>query len=215
MDTNMLIAQLVGVVAAICALFSFQCKETKKLVALQSIASVLWGVHQYLLGAYTGMLLNAGAIVRGICLCSRPRKWAESKYTVAGVTLLMAALGALSWTDWRSILPIVAMVAGTPFFWCRSGRTLRLAQVGFISPLWLVYNVLNYSIPGVITECLNMLSVLVYFWRTRRNAGDYMRESLLWRPKKALPRPPKKADWEEKGNKKSACFSSDRGGKAR
>lgn len=171
MDTNMLIAQLVGVVAAICALFSFQCKETKKLVALQSIASVLWGVHQYLLGAYTGMLLNAGAIVRGICLCSRPRKWAESKYTVAGVTLLMAALGALSWTDWRSILPIVAMVAGTPFFWCRSGRTLRLAQVGFISPLWLVYNVLNYSIPGVITECLNMLSVLVYFWRTRRNAG--------------------------------------------
>ena len=168
MDTNMLIAQLVGVVAAICALFSFQCKETKKLVALQSIASVLWGVHQYLLGAYTGMLLNAGAIVRGICLCSRPRKWAESKYTVAGVTLLMAALGALSWTDWRSILPIVAMVAGTPFFWCRSGRTLRLAQVGFISPFWLVYNVLNYSIPGVITECLNMLSVLVYFWREKR-----------------------------------------------
>ena len=38
-----------------------------------------------------------------------------------------------------------------------------------------------------------------------------MRGNLLWRPKRAPSRSLKKADWEIYGDKKSACFSANKG----
>ena len=39
-----------------------------------------------------------------------------------------------------------------------------------------------------------------------------MRGNLLWRPKKAPPRPLKKADWNRKKSRKTACFSASKEG---
>jgi Tfp pilus assembly pilus retraction ATPase PilT len=42
---------------------------------------------------------------------------------------------------------------------------IRVIHFFAVSPGWMVYNFLNHSLPGVFTETLNMLSVIVYWIR--------------------------------------------------
>ena len=79
--------------------------------------------------------------------------------------VLMAVCGALTWNGWSSLLPTAAMVVGTPFLWTQNGKTLRLAQLFFVSPCWLTYNVIVFSIAGVFTESFNIISVIVSLCR--------------------------------------------------
>ncbi|MDD2503070.1 MAG: YgjV family protein, partial [Clostridia bacterium] len=61
--------------------------------------------------------------------------------------------------------PTAAMVLGTLFMWSRNGKILRYAQFSFISPCWLIYNVAMGSIAGVLTESVNLISVVVSLLR--------------------------------------------------
>ena len=72
------IAQAVGIVAMTVAFISFQQKTQKGIVAIQMLSSGLWTVHLYLLGAYTGCLLNFMAVIRDAIFAQRNKyPWAS------------------------------------------------------------------------------------------------------------------------------------------
>lgn len=177
MEPRMLLAQVLGFVGAAIAISSFQCKESKKLFLVQIISTMVFSVHYLLLAidnpsANTGMILNLAGMIRAVFLFFGERKWARHWVSLVCVTLLMAVCGVVTWEGWISLLPTAAMVIGTPFFWTRNGKTLRLAQLFFISPCWLTYNALVLSIAGVLTECFNIISVLVSLCRFRLKADN-------------------------------------------
>lgn len=167
MDSSMLLAQAVGMVATIISILSFQCKDNRKLFLIQIASSSIFAVHYLLLGAYTGLLLNLAGVVRLIFLYNGQKKWARHTASMVGVTLLMALCGVVTWNGWLSLLPTAATALGTPFYWSQNGKTLRWAQLCFISPCWLIYNIAQFSIPGVITEVLAILSVVISLIRFR------------------------------------------------
>jgi hypothetical protein len=155
------IAQILGMVGAILLWSAFQCKNTKKLFFLQLLSSAFFSLHFFMLGAYTGLLLNSAEVLRSFFLYKGQEKWASHKITMIAVMVMMAACGAVSWDGWLSLLPTAAMVVGTYFLWSRNGKILRFAQLFFISPCWLVYNIAMFSIAGILTEVVNMISVIV------------------------------------------------------
>ncbi len=159
------IAQVFGLVGAVVLWISFQCKNTKRLFLLQLIASSIFSLHFFLLGAYTGMILNLIAVLRSFLLFNGNKKWASHPITMVAVMLMFAISGVITWDGWLSLLPTAAMVLGTLFMWSRNGKTLRLALLFFISPCWLVYNFAMGSIAGVLTEVVNILSVTISLFR--------------------------------------------------
>ena len=159
------IAQIFGFVGAVVLWTSFQCKETKRLFLWQFIASLIFSLHFFLLGAYTGMILNLIAVLRSLLLFNGHKKWASHPITMVVVMLMFAVSGALTWDGWLSLLPTASMVIGTFFMWSRNGKTLRLALLFFISPCWLIYNFAMGSIAGVLTEVVNIISVVVSLFR--------------------------------------------------
>jgi hypothetical protein len=158
---SVLIAQILGLVGAAVLWTSFQCKSTNRLILLQLFASVFFSLHYFLLGAYTGLILNLTSVLRSYLLVNHHKKWASHRIAMVAVMLVFAVSGLITWNGWLSLLPTTAMVLGTLFMWSRNGKTLRLALLFIISPCWLIYNFAMGSIAGVLTEAVNVISVIV------------------------------------------------------
>jgi len=161
MGTQFIIGQAVGIVAMAIMCLSYQCKKSSKVFLMQLIACFLFSAHFLLLKAYTGLILNAIEIIRSYALYREDQKWANHKLTIIGVTCLLFIGGMLTWEGWYSFFPILAMVIGTPILWNRKPKTIRIAGLCLISPGWLIYNICVLSIAGIITETLNIASILI------------------------------------------------------
>lgn len=155
------IAQIIGLIAAAVLWASFQCKDTKRLFLMQLVSSMIFSLHFLLLGAYTGMILNLTEVLRSYLLYQGNKKWASHRITMVAIMLMFTISGVITWDGWISILPTAAMVLGTLFMWSRNGKTLRFAMLFFISPCWMVYNVAMGSIAGVLTEIVNIVSIII------------------------------------------------------
>lgn len=164
---NEIIAQIIGIIAAVILWSAFQCKNTKRLFFLQLISATLFSLHFLFLGAYTGMLLNLVEVLRSFLLYKGEKRWASHPAAMLIIMLMFIVSGIITWDGWISILPTVSMVLGTLFMWSRNGKILRYAQLFFISPCWLIYNIAMGSIAGVLTESVNIISVIVSLVRFR------------------------------------------------
>ncbi len=168
MDTRTLIAQVVGFIGIIVAFISFQCKDNKRLFFYQLLSSVIWVIHFLILQAYSGVLLNAAGAIRGFFLYNTDKKWGSSKVTMIAVTLLMIACGIVTWTGPICLFPAIGMALGTLAMWSRNGRLLRWVQLLCVSPFWIIYNIPNKSIAGIVCETMNMISVIIALYRFRK-----------------------------------------------
>lgn len=153
------VAQWIGVIAMSISFAGYLGKNSHRIFFFQIITNGIWAVHLFMIGAYTGMVLNILGFVRSLFLYFEDKKWARSMWSCAGITLLMAVSCVYTWQGWPSLLSTLAQVVGTPLFWTRKDKVVRWAQFVWISPLWLVHNILEGSVAGTFTEILNMVSV--------------------------------------------------------
>lgn len=170
----MMIAQAIGIAAMIMAVISMQCRSNKKFFLFQEISGALFTAGFILMGAWEGALMNLYGTVRPEFL--RRQNLARTKWVLAVLIVLLAVctvITALKTDRELYLLGIVslAQLLGTVFMWQQNGRNIRLCQLFAVSPLWIIYNLLLPvpSIGGLITELINMTSVIVVLIRFRKN----------------------------------------------
>lgn len=155
-----IIAQIVGIVAMFFSVFSFQMNKHKQIMIMQIIATALFGVQYFMLGAYTGMALDAVGVVRGLVFYHRDKAWASHRSWVVLFAVAFAAAGIITWQGPVSLLMTIAMVMNTFSFSFTKPKLVR-STILLSSPLLLIYNVLTGSIGGVINEaCVEASSVI-------------------------------------------------------
>ncbi|MBQ7336805.1 MAG: YgjV family protein [Clostridia bacterium] len=163
LDWWSLFVQLIGVFAATIGILSYQQKDRKKIILWQVVNNVLWTVHMFLLGAFAGGCLNLIGIFRGTVFYYRvDQKWAQSKLWYAVILALIAAVTAYSITQdgLIALLPMVGMVCTTFSLALANPFHVRVLSF-FSSPCWLIYNIINGSIPGICTEIFVMCSIIL------------------------------------------------------
>lgn len=163
-DPVYLIAQAIGVVAALFGIFSFQQKKRGNILVFQIVNNIFWTVHMFMLGAWAGGALNAIGIFRGIVFYYRAdKKWAQSKLWYAVFALLFAGASAVSWVQGDgalALLPLAGMLFTTVSLAETDPFRVRLISFGS-SPCWLIYNLIKGSIPGVCTETFLICSIII------------------------------------------------------
>jgi hypothetical protein len=167
--------QLIGYVGTACALTSYQCKKNRNYFLFQMGCGIAFTVQFALLSSWAGMLLNIFSILRGIIFalgdkCKKPVYLWLMEFCFAASCIAAPLFFGEKW--WIAALLFIAQGGGTLAMWSRNGKTIRIAQLSFISPLWIVNNVYYASIGGVICEVFNMLSVIVSFIRFRKTGYD-------------------------------------------
>lgn len=164
-----MIAQTVGIVAMISYCLSFQVKKTAGCVAMQLLGGGLFCLHFLLLGSIGGFLMNLVGVFRAVVLLLGDRThkpfflWLLIALFVGGSAVCVLC----SWDSPLVFLTCAGQVMGLLGLWTRDDTKLRLAQFCATSPAWIIYNVINRSLGGLLCEIFNMLSIAVYFARVR------------------------------------------------
>ena len=153
------VVQGIGVVGFILAVISFQKNTNKGILLFQTLTSSMFALQFFLLGAYTGSVMNVLGAIRNIVFYNRKSKLAN-KYTFYAIMILYVILGIVTYKNYFSILSIVGMLLSTIGFWIENPKyTRRISLIS--SPCFFVYNLSSRSLAGVLTEIFVMCSLII------------------------------------------------------
>ncbi len=139
-------------------------KSSVRTVVLQTIQLILSATANFLLGGYTGVVLNLVSIIRnGVVL--------KNKYTMPvriGFVLLMIISGLL--TNNRGILGYGIILGNAVFTAClglKKEEILKLA-LAFCIMWWALYDFVNKNYVGTIFDIATFISSIVGYFRIRK-----------------------------------------------
>ena len=169
MDTYQIIAQGIGIVAMTLNIISYQMKKQRSIIILQLFGATLFTVNMFMIGAVVGGFMNAIGAFRALVYANEKRFRSDKFiwFIVFGTLSVIAyALTFLVFNKEPSVqnlvlefLPIVAMLASGLGFYRKSPRVVRRMAL-ICSPAWLVYNIINLAIGGIICEILALVSII-------------------------------------------------------
>ena len=154
-----IIAQAFGIIGMLMSILSYQQKGKARILTFQLLGSVLFVVNFFLLGAFSGAILNFVAIVRALIFIYEDKVHADHPAWTIGLTAVYVLSYVSVFTIFGKeptainllveILPVIAMTVTTIAFRHKEDKILR--RVAFISsPLWLTYNFIFFSLGGII-----------------------------------------------------------------
>ena len=167
----MIIGQILGIIATIITVISYQANTKRSLLIIQSIATLCTCLSYFFLGASSGFALNIVCLARNVAFYFQNER---SKFNYVSATLFsiaMVVLGALSWQGWVSLLIIIALAANTMFMSVGKPQLLR-KSVLVTSSMVLLYNVFVFSIGGITNEGVSIVSSAVGTIRYRKNKKE-------------------------------------------
>ena len=109
MTINFIIAQIIGILALIILMLSFQKNEKKLLLKYQIISSFLYALQYVFLGAYTGSLMNLTCMVRNFIFNKYNNKKVPIHWLII-IVILMIVFLLISYIRTISLLPMLAVV---------------------------------------------------------------------------------------------------------
>ena len=154
------IGQILGYLAVVAFVMSYQEKDKKRLLFFQTAAVVLLCIHYALIGAWSGLILNLVCLVRNFIFANSDKKPFQNKawpYLLSGMIVL---LGVLTCEAWYSVFLIVALAVNTVFLAKENTNTVRVSVL-FTCPMIFIYNAFAGSVGGMINEAITILSAIV------------------------------------------------------
>lgn len=173
------IAQVIGIVAMIFTVISFQQKDKKTVIALQLVGTALFSINYFMLGAIVGGISNILGVLRAIVYLDRKRFGADKPFWLIffiagfiGAYALTFTVFAKEYTLANAILealPIFAMITFTIGYHLGSAKMIRQFAL-FCSPLWLTYNIINTVIGATVCEVISLCSIVIGMIRHDRKS---------------------------------------------
>lgn len=127
----------------------------------------------FLIGAYTGCIMNITGAMRAFVYSNSDKKWARSPLWMVFFFIVFALAGYLtadaasywyifptSFNSYWWLFPTAAMLLSTVSFWLKNPTLVRTLTFP-ASPMWLTYNIASGSISGAVTESFVIISILV------------------------------------------------------
>jgi hypothetical protein len=148
----------------------YQQKDRTRILIWKLISDVLWALHYFLLGAYSGCAVAVIGMAREGIFINKDKKWAKHVfwlYFFLGVSLASAIL---TWKSAASLLPATASMLSVISFWQNKPNFTRFAAFP-ISICMLSYDIFSGSYMGICNEIFTLLSATLGLVRFLRH-GD-------------------------------------------
>lgn len=130
---------------------------------MQLAGNVMFVINFFMLGSYTGALLNGICFFRSVIL-ALGKKWSKPWVCIL-FQLLFITAGVLTYSGCVSMVIAAAQAITTASMWSRNGKAIRYFNFFVNSPAWLWNNIYYFSIGGILAEAFSMLSVIISFIR--------------------------------------------------
>ena len=163
MTINFIIAQIIGILALIILMLSFQKNEKKLLLKYQIISSFLYALQYVFLGAYTGSLMNLTCMVRNFIFNKYNNKKVPIHWLII-IVILMIVFLLISYIRTISLLPMLAVVLYSIAVWYGNLKLIRCTEV-ISCTLFIVYNIRVLAITGLIAIMIELIAALIAIYR--------------------------------------------------
>lgn len=173
MNTIDIIAQAFGILGLIVIVSSFQFKDNKTFFMMQGAGSLFFFVNFFMIGAFGGAFFNLTNLVRGLLFMKdREKPWKtiliEILYTGCFLFSIFLTKGDLVQII-LAALPFVALLFMTVCMKKGNPTHIRVSQIAYMSPAWIVHNIFNFSLGGLICEIINMISSIIALIRYKKS----------------------------------------------
>ena len=168
MDLQFIFIQLIGIAAWLFLVFSYYRKDTNRILVFQITGTLLFCLHYFLLGAYSGLFICAFETLFDFGYY----KTDKDKYIYIASVPVRILGGVLTYTTLFDILPILAsLVDGYSLT-----KKKKIVIIGAIISytLWVIYDICVMSISGAITDgiiVLSNLSILLFNYNFLKKDG--------------------------------------------
>ena len=160
---TVIIAQIIGIIAMLFNILSFQCKKKNHLILVLGMGSLLFSVNFLLLGSPSGAGLNLINIFRAATFMN---KKTHNNIFFAVCCILYIAVAVFTYESLWTMMLLLSQLVATYAIWYKDGGYVRKAQFFCISPIWLINNAfVTFTIGGIICEAFTIISVLISFVR--------------------------------------------------
>lgn len=178
-----ILTQAIGIVGMAFGILSYLNKSQRGIMIFQLLTTACFAVHFFMLGAVTGCLLNILGVIRAAVYSQRStRRWAAHPVWIYIFSGAAFALYALSFTVFGvepsarllilELLPVITVTVTSVAYRMPGGGQVRILSL-FASPLWLIYNAINGSVGGTISDSLATVSILVGMYKhDRKRKGE-------------------------------------------
>ena len=164
---KIIIGQALGIIATILTFISYQTNTKKKLLVIQTVATLCTCISFLLLGATTGFALNIVCIMRNVVFYFQKSKTKFNYISAVAFAIVMVFLGALSWQGPISLLMILALGANTIFISLGDPQLLR-KSILVTSTMVIIYNIYVFSIGGIANEGISIVSSIIGIIRYKK-----------------------------------------------
>ena len=168
MDTIVyFVGQGLGIVAIALGFLSYQMKTREGLVFAQFATAICFVLHYLMIGAYSGMALNIISVIRNYVYFQLGKKGSVAKVWAVVFSVIMGAIGILSWQNWYSIFVVLGLIINSYCMSFSNPQSIR-KSILVTSPLVLIYDVLVLSVGGAVYESIAIISAVIGILRTKR-----------------------------------------------
>ena len=169
MKTIEIIAQTFGIFGLIFSALSYQEKNNKKFFVEQGLAGLMFFINFILIGAVSAALFNMVNLIRGIIFSRKEKRlWklitVAVFYTLCFVFSLRVNINN-PFQIFLSALTYTTLEIMTILMWIGNGKNIRYGQLFISSPAWIVHNIFNFTLGGILCEVFIMASAVISFVR--------------------------------------------------
>ena len=155
-----IVIQLIGGLGVLASVISFQRKKHNSILLFRTLNEAFFALQYFLLGAYTGMVMNIIGCARNVIFTKQVEKGQKTVTTATVFCGLFFLLGVVAWQGPKSILIIIAKILSTIAYGNKNTTVVRTI-IFVTSTSWLIYNYMVLSIAGVICEAFTLISLIV------------------------------------------------------
>lgn len=151
--------QIIGVVAWLFLALSYYRKNTNKILVFQIIGTILYCLHYFLLGAYSGVFICLFEVLFDYGYYKTDK---DNYIYLASVPIRILG-GILTYNVIYDILPILASLIDGYTLTKKKKKVVIGAVISYT--LWVIYDICVMSISGAFTDgiiVLSNLSILIF-----------------------------------------------------
>lgn len=157
-----IIAQIIGLIALMALVLSFQKNNKKTLLKYQIISNFLYALQYLLLSAMSGFFISIVCAIRNILYSYYQEKTPKIYLIIVLITITFLSL--LSYTTPISILPgLACFIFSIALYQKDLSITRKIEVIACI--LYIIYNIRVKAISGLICILIELTSTLIAIYK--------------------------------------------------
>ncbi len=155
-----MIAHILGVLAVVTFLLSFQLKTRRNILIVNLTSRLLYILQYIFLGAFEGAVLDFMGFLLSFVAQYKEKEFISKnlKVIMIAVNALLIAAGLALYENVFSIFAIFGIVFEVSALWLTKEKNIRILSL-IAAPFWLVYNLTNAAYGSVVGNVLVMFSI--------------------------------------------------------